>query len=91
MSHNEAQQYRSVANKALYAAQYMSECHGDNRYLATIAKYFVSTDAGLQPLVADICDYVVSGADALAKQVFGYCASQYESNSSLINSWMQSK
>ncbi len=80
--------YRSVANKALYAAQYMAEVHGDKRYFQTIIKYFIATEAGLQPAIIDIRDYVVNGTDKLAEQVFGYCAGVYEQNSNLINAWI---
>lgn len=90
MSPIEVKQYRSIANQALFAAQYIAKVHGDSRYLQAIAKYFLSTDSGLQPVVVDIRDFVVSGRDTLARDVFAYCKTQYESNASLINSWLAS-
>lgn len=89
MTTSEAQEYRSVANQALMAAQYMAYCPAikDSRYLDAIAKYFTPTDSGLQPLVADIRDYVVNGADKLAFDVFRYCRTQYSENYRLINAW----
>lgn len=89
MTPSELKQYRSIANQALYAAQYIATVHGDPRYEQAITKYFVPTDSGLQPVVIDIRDYVVSGRDSLALQVFDYCKSTYAANSSLINAWLR--
>lgn len=107
MQPSEVKTYRSVANQALYAAQYIAERKanelseaekmmfeqlelkpGDKRYLQAINKYFISTDAGLQPAVIDIRDYVVNGSDKLAESVFAYCAKVYSENASLINAWI---
>src|SRR5258708_3120944 len=96
MTNEEVKTYRSVANRALYAAQYIAAVHGDKRYLQAISRFFVSTETDLQPVVRDIFEFLVHGdrskpAVKLALDTFAYCAQQYDDNSAIINAWLNTQ
>ena len=87
MSSQEVKQIiRNNAYQSLYAAQFMA-AYGDASVLKSIAKMFVQTEAGLQPLVAEIelqRDMQSQSFTALRR---GWDV--YQQNSKLINDWMK--
>ncbi|SRR5258708_4138029 len=99
MQPTQVERFRSIANQALYAAQYLSEVQGDSTKLSAIKAYYLATPSGIQPAVRDIYDYVDAGSgnggaistDAAAYQAFTDCLTVYRQNTALVNAFINRK